>query len=78
MKMFHECLILFNIIGAIMLNNNASILSCLNVGGALGMGGIIWGLRLFLKLLKLGESKSNDIVEPWKFNRKMGERLLMA
>ena len=76
--MFHESLMLFNVIGSIMLNNNASILSCLNVGGVLGMGGIIWGQRLFLKLLKLGESKSNDIVEPWKLNRKMGDRLPMV
>ena len=78
MKMFHGSLMLFNVIGAIMLNNNASILSCLNVGGALGMGGIIWGQRLFLKLLKLGESKSNDVVEAWKLNRKMGDRLPMV
>ena len=41
MKMFHESLMLFNVIGAIMLNNNASNLSYLNVGGVLGMGGII-------------------------------------
>ena len=39
------------------INNNASILSYLIVGGALRMGGIIWGAEFFPQTFKTGGAK---------------------
>ena len=35
------------------INNNAFILSCLIVGGVLGMGGVIWGAQVLPQTVKI-------------------------